>query len=184
MAQLDEQGVIPQEPTAVSGDETEPPSDPAEPGAELETAVGNVPLVPGRASASAADPRELKYYHSLNRKREEEEKRSMEETRLLREQKARDADDEGDDEKAETQEEEMQETNQRPAEWRWSESRQWFQDSGTGRSVEVWRKRPGKPDGRYGNRGGKRSWWYVGRAAAEREGCLGEFLRRNPKPGK
>ena len=101
-------------------DETEPPSDPGEPLEELEkpTAV-NVPLIPGRASASsAADPREVKYYHSLNRKREEEEKRSMEETRWLREQKAKDADDEGEDEKAETQKEEMQETNQRPAEWR------------------------------------------------------------------
>ena len=120
----------------------------------------------------------------MNRKREEEEKRSMEETRWLREQKAKDADDEGEDEKAETQEEEMQETNQRPAEWRWSESRRWFLDSGTGRCEEVWRKRPGKPDGRYGTRGGKRSWWYSGRAAAEREGWLEEFLRRTPKPEK
>ena len=39
--------------------------------------------------------------------------------------------------------------------WRWSASQGWHEVVGTERAGEHWRERPGKPEGRFGTRGGK-----------------------------
>ena len=52
------------------------------------------------------------------------------------------------------------------------------------RNTEAWRARPGKAEGRYGNRGGQLASWYTARERARREGTLHAFLRNNPKPEK
>ena len=52
------------------------------------------------------------------------------------------------------------------------------------RRTEAWRARPGKAEGRYGNRGGQLASWYTARERARREGTLPAFLRNNPKPEK
>eukprot|EP00929_Paragymnodinium_shiwhaense_P007011 TRINITY_DN11096_c0_g1_i3.p2 TRINITY_DN11096_c0_g1~~TRINITY_DN11096_c0_g1_i3.p2 ORF type:complete len:317 (-),score=100.78 TRINITY_DN11096_c0_g1_i3:83-1033(-) len=68
-------------------------------------------------------------------------------------------------------------------EWKRHIAHNWYTD-------ERWRPRPGQEHGRYGRRGGNRTWWFQERQRALEAGRLAEFLAnvdpppKNPKPSK